>query len=425
MVAHPLRWLLGGIVLIVAIWQLAPPAQALWHFRRGQVAFARYRNQEALRHLERALKTWPDDEETRILAARAARRTGQFDQAEQHLRYCQRLRPSPSPDLVLEWSMFRAASGDMLEVEAYLFEQTQKRPDMVKLIWEALAEGYLLTYRIDDALRMLDGWLAQEPQNLAALALRGRLFQVVNSHAKAAQDFRTGVEIDAQQDELRRRLAVSLMEIGRYDEALDHWQYLAQHIGRDPGILVNMARCEERTNNSDAALGLLAEVLSQYPDNGLALRTRGQLELARDHPAEAEDWLRKAVAAMPFDYRTHYALHASLEMQHRSEPAKAELETMQNLKDRLERMGHIISHEMSENPRSSDLHLELGKQLISVGRKEEGTTWLLSAVKLDPENLGAHTALADLYREAGNIEQEEYHREQARMIREKKAKSMR
>jgi Tfp pilus assembly protein PilF len=153
--------------------------------------------------------------------------------------------------------------------------------------------------------------------------------------------------------------------------------------------------------------------LASQPDYGPALRTRGQLELYQDRPAEAEIWLRKALAVNPYDYRSHFVLHQSLEFQHKDQEARAEKEQMQLLLDRLERIGAITSKEMAQHPRDAALHLELGKLFLSVGRKEEGVAWLQSALKLNAQLHDAHLALAEYYRSEGNSEEEEYHRRMA------------
>src|SRR5262249_1797860 len=115
--ARRMLWLaILGVVLAL----VAPQAIAAYHFRRGEAELGRYHSEEALAHFEAALRTWPDDEECRLWASRAARRLGRYDVAEAHLQHGQDRRPSQSPQLTFEWSCLRASQGDLLDVESYL-----------------------------------------------------------------------------------------------------------------------------------------------------------------------------------------------------------------------------------------------------------------------------------------------------------------
>jgi predicted Zn-dependent protease len=56
----------------------------------------------------------------------------------------------------------------------------------------------------------------------------------------------------------------------------------------------------------EQAREVLDEVLRQYPDDSLALLTRGQLELLSNRATEAEKWLHRAVRAAPTDYQARW-----------------------------------------------------------------------------------------------------------------------
>jgi tetratricopeptide (TPR) repeat protein len=407
-------------ILVVAAGLIGPQASAAIHFNRGRSELNRYRSEEALTHFEAALQVWPNDEASRLFASRAARRLGRFDVAEMHLQRCQELRSTPSFQLTMEWAYLRAAEGDLLEVESYLYDQLRLHPDLTALIWEALIQGYSRVYRTTDALKCLNQWLERDGNNIQALVLLGNLHFDAYLYSLAVTDYGRALELDNQRHDVRRRLAISLMNIGHYEDSLRHWEVLQQSVGDDPDNLARLAQCHLRCNHVEATLTLLKQILEIQPGFGPALRTRGQLELSEERPAEAEVWFRKAIEAMPFDYLSHYGLYESLRDQ-RKEPEKLiEEELMRQLLNRLERIGQITSREIPPHPRDAKLQLELAKLFVAVGRLEDGQFWLLNALKLDPQLRDAYLELANLYHQEGNSEQEEACRAQARGLPEKR-----
>src|SRR6266496_478093 len=85
------RWQAKLALLLVvgaALW--AWPHAWAWQQRRlGAAALDLYYAEEARAHLDACLKTWPNDPQALLLASRAARGTGAYDEAEQHLRACE------------------------------------------------------------------------------------------------------------------------------------------------------------------------------------------------------------------------------------------------------------------------------------------------------------------------------------------------
>ncbi|HLW67422.1 MAG TPA: tetratricopeptide repeat protein [Gemmataceae bacterium] len=416
------RLLLLLAILIVSAGLIGPQASAAVHFYRGRSEMNRFRSEEALAHFEAALRVWPDDETSHIFASRAARRLGRFDLAEMHLLRCRELQSVPSLQLTLEWAYLRAAEGELLDVESYLYDQLRLHPELTPLIWEALIQGYSRVYRTTDALKCLNQWLERDGNNIQALVLLGNLHLDVHAFALAASDYEKAMALDSRRHDVRRSLAISLMNIGHYEDSLRHWEILHQSAGEDPDTLARMAQCHLRCNHVEATLALVKHILEIQPGFGPALRTRGQLELSEERPAEAEIWFRKAVEAMPYDYVSHYGLYESLRDQRKETEKLGQEEHMRQLLNRLERIGEITSHEIALHPRDANLQLELAKLFLSVGRPEDGQFWLHNALKLDPQLRDAYLELAEFYHQQGNQAQEDAYRAQANALPEKESK---
>jgi predicted Zn-dependent protease len=395
-----------GLAAFGCVACLAAPHLWAWrHFRAGRSELERFHSEQARVHFDACLRLWPASAEAHLLAARAARRFGDLKAARDHLRECQRIERTPSDESVFEWTLLRAASGDLDELEPHLLGRIQKDPTSAPLIWEALAQGCLNNYRLRAATNYLDDWLEQQPENVQALFLRGSIRQQARAASGAAEDFQRVVELDPERDDARRLLARNLLKIGRYDEAYSHLNYLHKRRPSDAELTVNMARCEIERGRRAQARASLDAVLADHPGNRAALVEHGRLALREGQPAEAEEWLRKAVAAGPNDYYANWQLYESLRLQGKMSEAEEQLGKALAIQDRAERLGEIQTRLMSINPHDPALHCEMGTLLIDAGFKELGENWLLSALYQDEHYGPAHAALADLYEERGETEQ--------------------
>jgi tetratricopeptide (TPR) repeat protein len=405
--------LLGGLVLLAALGVAGPYLWGWYHWSRAGSELARYHGAEARQHLDVCLWLWPHSPAVHLLAARAARRIGDYQAAEKHLRQCQSDQAPVSAEMLLEWAMLHVCTGDLQEHEQYLQSQLRKDPSRGPLVWEALAEGYLRMYRILDAVRCLDRWLEVEPDNVQAFFLRGSVYRQVQAVQKAVPDFRRVVELDPGRDDAREYLASGLLDTGHCTEALPHLERLLRQRPGDPDLRVRLARCHDGLEHPDQARELLDAVLAEHPDYGPALRTRGQMARQARQPEEAEKWLRRAARVMPYDYQVQYALYEALKDQGKGDDAREQLARAQQVKDRRERLADISHRKMSERPYDPALHCELGTLLIELGHRDLGARWLRSALQKDPNYQPAHAALAGYYEEEGDPEQAAHHRQLA------------
>jgi tetratricopeptide (TPR) repeat protein len=403
--------LLAGLLVLAGCAYGGRHLWAWYQYRAACAALEAYHSSEARAHLDQCLQVWRPSITTHLLAARAARRAGDVAEAEKQLNACGRA-TGKAPDVVtLEWSLLQASVGNLGEVEEFLVTLSEKNPAQAPLVWEALAEGYLRMYRVLDALSCLDNWLEREPNNPQAWFLRGNVHRQVNAVQKYVEDYRRVVELDPSRSEARWRLALGLVEVGRYEEALGHLEYVRQRQPDDPEVLVRLARCHHGLGQGEQARELLDRVLRDHPDNGLALRTRGEIALQEAQPAEAETFLRRAVRVLPHDYSCQWSLYLALQRQEgKAVEAQAQLARAEHLKEQNERLAEIRTRKMSQDPHNPALHCEMGTLLISLGYKDVGERWLLSALHEKPDYAPAHKALADFYEEQGDAEKAAEHR---------------
>jgi tetratricopeptide (TPR) repeat protein len=396
-----------GVLVVIA----APHLAALHSWRAAEQALARHRPREAGSHLERCLRVWPRSAAAHLLAARAARLLGDYEAAEHHLLECQRLEARPSEDSLLEWALLKAETGDLKSVEDYLIGQARNDSNRVDAVREAMAAGYLRLYRIHEAMRCLEQCLENDPENLRALYLRGRVWERVHAYPKAVADYQEVVAHDPEHDEARLRLANCELENGQPAEALTHLEHLRSRQPDNAEVLVRLAFALTAAGQLGPALELIDRVLADHSNLPYAISARGQLAYHAERPAEAEYWLRKAIAANPFDRTAHYILHQCLEQQGKQAEARVQEKELYRVEETIERMLTIMNRLMPKKPHDPALHHELGAILMQMGKEELALAWFQSALREDPGYRPAHESLAQYYERVGNTEQALLHRQ--------------
>ncbi len=141
-----MRIFLVLLVLLILGLTAYPVGLRCWgsyHQRAAEQALERRDFQQASKHLQECLNVWPDDPTVRLLAARAARRQGNYGQALEHLRVCRQKKGLPNAT-ELEYQLIRVQKGDLAEADRLLsFCVDHPKEAETPLILEALLERSL------------------------------------------------------------------------------------------------------------------------------------------------------------------------------------------------------------------------------------------------------------------------------------------
>jgi Flp pilus assembly protein TadD len=374
---------------------------ASYHYRAARTALGRYHNSEAVEHLDACMRIWPNDPDVLILAARAARRSGRFDGAENFLDRYQRRRGS-TDELVLERVLVTAERGDVDSVSRFCRARVDANGADSPLVLEAMTRGFLRRFRIDQATVVVGVWEERDPDNTMALLLRGRIAQEREADPDAAAAFRRALELDPEMDEARDRLTMVLLRMHQPNEALKHLEYLFKRRQDDPGVAVRLAECRDLLGQQDEAARLLDDVLARHPSYVPALAERGKLALRQGEWAEAEPRLRKAVSLAPGDAHLLPHFRQCLEQLGKDEEARALVPRIKKAEDDLARLRRLLDRDLQDRPEDADLWYEVGMILVPAGSVAEGVNCLENAVRFNPRHVRAHEALADIYRRVGD-----------------------
>jgi predicted Zn-dependent protease len=354
----------------------------------------------------------PESDPAALLkAAREARRAGNYDEAEKYLMELEK-RKGDDEAARLERLLLRGQQGDPAAEKELRATIKTKEAGAADLALEALALGYLATYRHAEAARALDQWLELEPKSTTALALRGRLRERAFRMADAEADYQRALELDPGHRDARLRLAELLLDQARATEALPHFERLSRVRKDDPAVVIGLARCRFALGQVEEATKLLDDLLARHPKLPDALRERGKVALAGGDTDKALVHLRRAEAAAPYDVQTAYQLAKCLKLLGKEEEAKQQLARL----ERLQADGVRVAKLATQIERSGDdaaLFSEMGVTLLRLGQERPGVWWLERALRSDPAHAATHRALADYYDKAGDKEAAERHRKLA------------
>ncbi len=343
--------------------------------------------------LEEFLYLYPNHAHARLLAARTARKLKNYASAWEHLRQTGDS-PRYREGADIEQHLLSLQKGDESGIE-FLRTRASQEDDLALVILEPLIQLDLDQYRLRQAMRGLAVLLKHRPTDLHALLARGFLWERFLNFSDAVEDYRKAVASHPTSEPARLKLAAALLIVGTPNEALEQYQWLAERKPKHPAVLLGLAKCSRLLGQTDVAKDHAKHLLEIAPNDGEGLWEMGQLHLDAGLARDAEPWLRKAAAKVPFDRRIQYSMYRCLLALDRGEEAKRLDERIKQLDADLRQLDKI-RNQVLERPNDPNLRAEGGILFLRNGEREEGVRWLRRAVHLDPNHTQARRALADL-----------------------------
>jgi Tfp pilus assembly protein PilF len=388
-------------------------AFAEYHYRRGLEALQRRDFAGARAHLEKALEVWPGSAEVHLLAAQAARRAGAYAPAEKHLDEARR-RGGVLEAVDLERALLRVQRGDLAQLEGTLLEFVRRGHPDTDLILEALARGYLKTYRLRDAEHCLDQWLERRPDDVQALLWRADARERRLGLEEALADYGRAVELDPERADARLHLAELLVRVNQPARAVAHFEWLREREPRkNKTALLGLARCRRLLGQPEGARELLDRLLNASPGDPGALLERAKLALEAGQRDPAERCLRTAFSVAPNDREVVYTLYLCLQQGGKTGEAREYQARLQTIDAQLDRLADL-SAAIGRAPHDPAPRCAMGLIFLSTGQATEGLRWLQSALDEDPHYAPAHRALAEYFDRTGDPGQAAQHRQLAR-----------
>ena len=413
LVPRPVLVLLLLASIGVGAWQGYRCGRFEYHYRAAGRALEREAFEEAGEHLAHCLRLEPDSARAHFRAARAARRSGQLDFAEEELTACADLGWPPAAlrleRALLAFQKGEFDAGDERHLRQYLREDN---PDRF-VVLEALAQGYVRTYRLVSARECLDAWLAGQPDSVGARLRRAWVRERLDRLAEAEEDYRQVVSLRPEHRAAKLRQAQLLLQLKKPGQAHPLFEELCARFPEDPATQLGLARCRVLLGRSAEARQLLEQLAARCPEDAEVLLEKGKLDLAEGRGRQARAGLRKACGLAPQAHEPHFHLLLCLRRVGPKEEAARVQARLRDIEADLKRMSELTDA-LQARAHDPELRLRIAEIFLRRGEEAEGVLWLRSVVRLAPAHPQAHRLLAEAYERLGQPQLTQAHREAAR-----------
>ena len=305
-------------------------------------------------------------------------------------------------------------------------------------ILQNLGLVYHMNNRYQSAIQAFEKALALEPGLWASNLFLGIGCYKTNQFDRATIALNKALELNPKAADLEGRfwLGVTYKALGRNEEAVRELEKRLAHTPRDIEVLYNLAGAY-RSSAPQKATELLDRMLAIDPYSYRVKQMEGEvLEQQEKYPQalaayraayrlkpevpglrfalgsvywkmrqfdEAKKWLTEELSSNPHHALSHYQLGNICVYQ--NQPAQA----LSHLQEALDAKVPLI-----------DVHRDLGKALIQLGRYDEAIRHFSRVAEAEPDDDAIHSLLASAYRKQGKHELEQRELERFQELNQKK-----
>lgn len=386
-------------------------ARASLHLRAAQRELDQRHFAAASEHLTLALETWPSDTGTLLLAAQTARRDRRYDEAAQLLERYRKGGGVPAA-VTLERTLARAQRGQFQGQERSLLEAAKKETPEAPLILEAMAQGFLETYRWAEALHVLDQLIELEPANGDAYFWRGWVQQNIGDVARALADWRQAVQLSPENDDARLSLAEVLLQSSLPQEACTEYERLLDRRPSDPAVRLGLARARRLANQPEQARQLLEDMVAESPNDARVLAELAKVAVALGKDQEAESWYRRALALAPNEREPNYDFVLCLKRLGKDQEANEVAARLARIEADTQRLQEL-QQAIILRPDDLTFPCEVAEILLRNGQTADAQRRLRAILDRDPACKRAHALFAQALESTGQKGQALRHRQLA------------
>jgi tetratricopeptide (TPR) repeat protein len=365
-----------------------------YHFSLAEKAMNSCRCALAQEHLNRCFTVWSKSASAHLLAARAARISGQLDQAQEHVIAAEKS-GGVSHNTALERSLQKVQRGEGSKEESFLIELLKKKDPQSILILEALAQGYLSSHRQGEAQSCLNQLLRQQPNHSKALLWRGMIAVETGKYDEALADYEKSVQLSPEDDEARLNLVELLMQAGRGPEAIYHADVVRR---RQPGsaeALVALAHCRFYQHEVEEARAVLDGLLLEQPQCVPALIERSLVAFHQGSLDLANNWAHQAAKRAPRDQEALAMLCLCLKTLKKDQEAAQWQKQLDELEINRQRIAQL-TNQLNDAPNDLSIRYNLGQEFLKDGQTDQARSLFLSILEKDSHHQGAAKAMGEL-----------------------------
>jgi choline-sulfatase len=246
---------------------------------------------EAKDAYQRLVASQPESFEGYYGLGRAQLELGELDAARASFEAARGIDPK-SADVYSRLAAVDKAKGDEVSAERWLREAIAVEPSRV--LYQDLADLLLASGRERELVELSSHWNGNGADAATAYA-RGQLLSSQGNPAGALVELERASRLAPEDDNIEQALANSLSQLGRYPEAMDHYQTIVRRTPCYLGALTNLGAVYERLGRADDAIRSYESAIrcddryaAGYRNLGAALARKGDLKRALDTLEKAE-----------------------------------------------------------------------------------------------------------------------------------------
>lgn len=289
-----------------------------------------------------------------------------------------------------------------------------------------MAEGASSNREYDEALKLLDQVISEDPGIMEARQVRANIFLQLECFEETIEECKEALKLDPEYSAAIFTMAQAYKKQKKYDEAIAGFDRIGQIDSRDPKPHVNLGEIYTEIKEYDNAIAHLEQAIAIDPEhNARAHNLLGSVYLEKKMLEQAEEELRIALKMRPRIPDAHYNLgllyekkgdlkeameeyKKEIEIHPNAHPAHFNLALLYRKKGLLRDQVRELREAIDSNKNFARAYLFLAKAYCDLNENyDEAISLAKKGLELDPEADSAplgHYILADIYNRLGRHE---------------------
>ena len=311
-------------------------------------------------------------------------------------------------------------AGKIEPAERELKKVLQKNPAKIELKL-LLAKVYNLSKKPDDALKVLDEYLTEKPNDSDALEYKGIAYAIKRMSNEAERFFTQALQIDPKRESTRIELAVLYTSLGRHADARKQMEVILENNPTSVKAYNLLAQEERSRGNKEKAIELFRKVATLDSKDASSLYTIGLINLEQNDLANAEQVTNELAQKFPSRSETARMKGIISFKKNSFNEAEANLQNSIKLQPSLEgyyylgltqyAMGQFESAIsqfnaiLGRSPAHEPSQLMIAMIMLQQKRVDDAIEKVTAALKSNPDSAQAHNLLGSAYIAKGQFDE--------------------
>lgn len=385
--------LLLVLVAMIALagWWFSGPLLARYELRQGQALYERREFQKALVRFESAVEWQSDFGEARFWLARTNRRLGRWDAAREDLKTAQSLSIAPNR-ITRERQLALAQSGQMQLAEKNLQELLLEPRDDGREILEAYVQGFLHIGQPEPAIGLINAWKADFPEDSQPHFLLGMIERRRGRHGLAVAAFDAAIERNSNRLDARRERGRAYFALHKYKQAEQDWRTCLQPQRDNDELRLWLARALIPRLHTKEARRLLDSIAEDSQHFVAARVELARLDIDAGQATQALERLNPIAEENSHNVEFRETLASALVATKAYNAARKHQAFVAAARSAFARIRNL-RQQAARHPRDVAPKLEIARLRLQYGPRAEAVIWINRVLALNPNHPEARKLL--------------------------------